>query len=82
MTVKMDLCLYYRGGGKIEKELFYSGETLEEIAKDSDNDNNELLQYMLTHDDKGQKAFCFRGFMFIKEGLLAAELKEAEYQDL
>jgi hypothetical protein len=78
MGITMILELYYLGGGKIEQELDYLG-TLEEIAAESDKDNNELLYYMRTHDDKGEKSFCFRGFMFKKDGLVAARLYEPEF---
>lgn len=68
-----------RGGAVIDREIIYYGETLEEIAKEADKDNNELLEYMLTRDDKGQKAFCFGGFMFSKDMIVAAQMSEPEY---
>ena len=78
MTRIMCLELRYTDGGLIEQELVYEG-SLEEIAEQCDRDNNELLQYMLDHDDKGQAAFCFRGFMFTKQGLLTARLYEPSF---
>ena len=34
---------------------------------------------MLTRDDKGAKAFCFGGFMFSKEIIIAAQMTEPEF---
>ena len=80
-TVKFILELFYvGGGGKIEREIEYFGEDLEEIGRAVDNDHNALLDYMISHDDHGSKSFCFGGFMFQKEGLLAANLKELDIQ--
>lgn len=76
MTKTMRIELIFTGGGSIDRELTYHGENLLEIAQDIDRDENELLQYMLTGDDKGHKAFCFCGFMFRKVGLIAAKISE------
>ena len=76
MTKTMRIELIFSGGGVIDKEITYYGNSLEEIAKNINKDENELLQYMLTGNDMGQKAFCFCGFMFRKEGLVAAKISE------
>ena len=78
MKKEMCLELYFSGGGALKKDLFYEGDTLKEIARQIDNDKNNLLEYMRTHDFKGEKSFCFAGFMFQKGGLLAAQLKEPD----
>ena len=79
MNKRMRLQIFYGGGSVIDREITYHGKTLEEIAEAADKDNNELLQYMLTKDDKGQKAFCFGGFMFIKKDIIAAQMTEPEF---
>ena len=79
MNKRIRLQLLYSGGGVIDKEIIYHGETNEEIASAIDRDNNELLQYMLTKDDKGQKSFCFSGFMFRKNIILAAQMSEPDF---
>ena len=78
MEQKIILDLFYIGGGRIRKELSYLGSE-EEIARLIDRDNNALLEYMEKHDDHGIKSFCFSGFMFSKEGLLAAHMYEPEF---
>ena len=79
MNKRMRLQIFYGGGSVIDREITYHGETLEEIAEAVDRDNNELLEYMLTRDDKGAKAFCFGGFMFSKEIIIAAQMTEPEF---
>lgn len=79
MTKKMILSLVFYGGGQLEKELFYKGSSEEEIAKIIMDDENELFKYMITHDDKGVKAFCFCGFMVEKEKIMAAQLSEPPF---
>ena len=79
MNKRMRLQIFYGGGSVIDREITYHGETLEEIAKAVDRDNNELLEYMLTRDDKGDKAFCFGCFMFSKEIIIAAQMTEPDY---
>ena len=66
-----------RGG--IEKDLVYEGDTDEQIAKDIMRDENALLEYMETEEDLGVKSFVFQGFMFKKDGILAAQLTEPDY---
>lgn len=78
MRKRMVLELNFRGGS-IEKEIIYFGASLEEIAANIEHDENELLQYMLTGDIKGCKSFCFAGFMFKKQGLIAAQFREPEF---
>ena len=79
MTKRMQFTLILRGGGTIEREISYQGESMTEIAHQIERDENDLLQYMLTHDSKGQKSFCFSGFIFQKAGIVAAQIKEPEF---
>ena len=76
MRKTMNLCLFYMGGVEIDKEIEYDGESLEDIARQINKDENELLYYMRTENDDGEKCFCFSGFMFRKEGLLTAQFSE------
>jgi len=76
MKKSMNLSLLYAGGVEIDREIEYDGENLEDIAKQIDKDENDLLYYMRSEDDGGDKCFCFSGFMFRKEGLLTAQLSE------
>ena len=78
MRKEMCLKLYNVGGGGLEVTLTYEGDSLTEIAKQIQDDENELLYYMRTHDYKGEKCFCFAGFMFQKGGIMAAQLKEPD----
>lgn len=57
----------------------YQGKDLKEIAAQINRDENALLEYMMTGDIKGQKSFCFAGFMFRKDCVEAAELTEPEF---
>lgn len=56
--------------------MTYEGDTLEQIAAAIERDENALLQYMRTGETLGEKAFCFQGFMFRKDGLAAAQMQE------
>lgn len=76
MKKSMNLSLLYAGGVEIDREIEYDGENLEDIAKQIDKDENDLLYYMRSEDDGGEKCFCFSGFMFRKEGLLTAQFSE------
>jgi hypothetical protein len=76
MMEKTMMLEIFRGGGVLERELLYTGKTLEEIAGAIERDENELLYFMSTGDDKGQKSFCFQGFMFRKDGIDAAQISE------
>ncbi len=78
MVKKMQLVLYNRGG-VLEKELEYQGKDLNEIAAQINRDENALLEYMMSGDIKGQKSFCFAGFMFRKDCVEAAQLTEPEF---
>ena len=78
MQKTMQLTLYNRGG-VLEKELQYQGGTLEEIAAQIQRDENELMEYMTTGDDKGRKSFVFAGFMFRKDIIDAAQMTEPEF---
>ena len=77
MTKTMLLAIYNRGG-VLEKELQYHG-TPEEIAAQIERDENALLEYMTTGDDKGRKSFVFAGFMFRKDIIDAAQMTEPEF---
>ena len=63
----------------LEKELQYQGGSLEEIAAQIQRDENDLLEYMTTGDDKGIKSFVFSGFMFRKDTIEAAQMTEPEF---
>lgn len=76
MKKSMNLCLLYDGGVEIDREIAYEGEDLEDIASQINRDENDLLYYMRSEDDGGEKCFCFSGFMFRKEGLLTAQFSE------
>lgn len=76
MKKSMNLSLLYAGGVEIDREIAYTGEDLEEIARQIDKDENDLLYYMRTGDEGFEKCFCFSGFMFRKEGLLTAQFSE------
>ena len=78
MVKKMQLVLYNRGG-VLEKELEYQGKDLKEIAAQINRDENALMEYMMSGDIKGQKSFCFAGFMFRKDCVEAAQLTEPEF---
>ena len=65
-------------GGYIEKEIAYKGDSLAEIARMIDYDNNNLLEYMQTGDIKGVNSFCFGGFIFQKDGSVAARMLEPD----
>ena len=51
---------------------------MEEIAASIERDENSLLEYMQTKDEKGCRVFCFAGFMFVKHGLIAAQFTEPD----
>ena len=78
MTKTMQLVIYNRGG-VLEKELQYQGGSIEEIAAQIQRDENDLLEYMTTGDDKGRKSFVFAGFMFSKDMIEAAQMTEPEF---
>ncbi len=42
-------------------------------------DENALLEYMEAEEDFGVKSFVFQGFMFKKDGILAAQITEPDY---
>ena len=79
MIKKMSLDIRSTGGGYIEKELIYEGETEQDIARQIMKDENDLLYYMTTEDDCGKKSFVFCGFMFKKSGLAAAQIREPDF---
>ena len=75
MIKTMQLEIYYSGGGYLTKDILYHGD-MEGIAKEIERDENSLLEYMRTKDEHGEKAFCFQGFMFLKNGIIAAQFTE------
>lgn len=79
MLRKMLIDITYAGGSRIEKPIEYEAETAEEIAAMINRDENALLDFMMTGDNHGQKSFVFQGFMFRKEGLLVAQIKEPDF---
>ena len=76
MKKTMILHLLYAGGVEFEKELEYIREDLEDIANQINKDENNLFYYMRTGENHDELCFCFCGFMFRKEGLLAAQITE------
>jgi len=79
MTKRMLLTLILSGGGVVEREISYQGDSMDEIALLIERDENDLLEYMLTNNNKGQKSFCFGGFIFRKAGIVAAQMREPEF---
>ena len=77
MTKSMRIELYFSGGGYIEKELAYTGNDMQEIAKRIENDENALLEYLMTGEENGAGAFCFCGFVVRKNGIVAGMFSEA-----
>ena len=67
-------------GGVINRELIYKGDSPEEIARQIEQDENELLEYMMTGDDKGRESFCFCGFMFRKNSVQAVRMSESLFE--
>ena len=67
------------GGGYIERELVYEGKDEKEIAALIQADENALLEYMRTGQENGERCFVFRGFMFKKCSITAAQIREPEY---
>lgn len=77
MKKVMNLSLFYAGGGGIERELVYEGDTLEDIARQIEKDENQLLCFMRTKaEESSENCLVFCGFMFTKTGLLAAQITE------
>lgn len=74
----MNLELHTIQGGFIEKELTYYGDSYDEIAQQITSDENELLYFLETGDDKGNAAFCFSGFMVLKKYIVAARFVEPD----
>ena len=78
MVKKMSLEIF-SGGGYIERELVYEGKDLKEIQEQIQRDENALLEYMRTGETHGEKCFVFRGFMFAKKPITAAQFREPEF---
>ena len=76
----MRIELFVHGGGVIDRELIYKGDSPEEIARQIEKDENELLEYMMTGDDKGTESFCFCGFMFRKDNIQAVRMSESLFE--
>ena len=79
MTKRMRIQLNFSGGGAIDKEISYYGDSMTEIAANIERDENDLLEYMRTGNNKGVKSFCFGGFMFQKAGLITAQMSEPDF---
>lgn len=67
------------GGAKIEEEITYYGTSLEDIARQVDKHEEEIIYYMQTGDMKKQRCFNFNGLMINKAGIVAIRLSEADY---
>lgn len=50
---------------------------MQEIAKRIENDENALLEYLMTGEENGAGAFCFCGFVVRKNGIVAGMFSEA-----
>ena len=77
--VKTMLLEIFTGGGYIERELSYDGKDQKEIDAKIRKDEEDLLEYMRTGKDNGEKCFVFQGFMLAKKPIMAAQFKEPEY---
>lgn len=62
-----------------ERVVQYEGDDEMEIAEQINRDENELLYYMRTGDDKGSKSFCFQGYMIKKELICTALFAEPDF---
>lgn len=78
MKKEMYLELNYISGHEIKRELLYKGDSMRKIDNQIRADQKELLAFMKTHDFKGEKSFCFAGFIFQKAGIVTAELYEPD----
>ena len=67
------------GGTSIERELTYEGKDEKDIAAQIQRQENELMEYLRTDKDNGEKCFVFQGFMFRKALITAAQFREPEY---
>ena len=63
----------------IEYVVEYFGEDEEEIAIKIQADENALLEYLRTEDDRGCKAFCFSGLMVRKKSIETARFSEPDF---
>lgn len=63
----------------VETVLEYEGADDSEIANQIQRDENALLEYMMTGNMNGQKAFCFQGFMFKKDLIVTAQFTEPDF---
>lgn len=63
----------------LEAVLEYEGESAEDIAGQIQRDENELLEYMMTGNEKGAKAFCFQGYVVKKSLIATARFTEPDF---
>ena len=83
MEKKMKLELWLTnnrsGGGKIEVDIIFTGNTKTEILKKIQETENEIHYYMTTGDAKNESCFIFGDFILRKEGIQAIRLSEADF---
>lgn len=79
--MKLEVWLCKPGGGatQLSHNIIYKGDNADDIARQIDRDNNELLEFMRTGNTKGEECFCFNGLMVRKSFIAAARLTEADY---
>ena len=63
----------------LETVLEYEGADDSDVANQIQRDENALLEYMMTGNMYGQKAFCFQGFMFKKKLIVTARFTEPDF---
>lgn len=63
----------------LDTVLEYQGADDSDVANQIQRDENALLEYMMTGNMRGQKAFCFQGFMFKKELIVTAQFTEPDF---
>lgn len=63
----------------VETVLEYEGADDSDVANQIQRDENALLEYMMTGNMNGHKAFCFQGFMFKKELIVTAQFTEPDF---
>lgn len=69
----------WQGGGCVEHEITYSGDSLEEIEQRIDKDRTDIEYWMRTGFDEGSECFKFGSFMIKKKIIAAIELTEADF---
>ncbi len=63
----------------IETVVEYQGDDANQIALMIAKDENELLDYLRTGQDKGIEAFCFQGLMIRKSIIQTARFTEPDF---